>query len=74
VTHAALSNWEYYEIIRRAANQTCSSALQHSIEKIDDILSEGKDAKALKAIFGLDKLEHDDDFTAILKVDIFFGS
>lgn len=69
VTHAALSNWEYMEIIRLAAPPKCSKHLQNSIQTIDSILStHGALVKPLKGLFGLGELKHDEDFVAVLEV------
>jgi hypothetical protein len=60
VTHAALSNWEYMDIIRQYAPSKCSDHLVNSIKTIDHILvgsngipGGGKWAKwGLKKVFG----------------------
>ena len=58
------------EIIRRAADPTCSRNLQHSIELIDALLDISITRKPLKALFGLAGLEHDEDFVSLLEVSI----
>jgi len=68
VTHAAVENWQYMEIIRQAADPTCSSHLQNSINIIDTILFTGLFKKQLKGLFGLADLEHDDDFASTISV------
>ncbi|KAJ7244057.1 hypothetical protein C8J57DRAFT_1555993 [Mycena rebaudengoi] len=40
-SHAAILNWEYYEIIRRAAPSSCSAQMEDAIRNIDGILSGG---------------------------------
>jgi len=65
VTHAALSNWEYFDVIRKAANPTCSRHLEKSVEYIDLVLATKILAKPLKSLFGLEEL-HDDDFTTAI--------
>jgi hypothetical protein len=69
VTHAALENWEYMDVIRKAADPKCSSHIVNSIETIDYILSNAPEfvKKRLKALFGLAGLEHDTDFAAVLE-------
>ncbi|KAG5653760.1 hypothetical protein H0H81_010847 [Sphagnurus paluster] len=67
VTHAALSNWEYMEVIRLAADPKCSSHLENSIKTIDQILDHRIFVGRLKALFGLKDLEHDEDFVALLE-------
>ncbi|KAG6816405.1 hypothetical protein H0H87_006209 [Tephrocybe sp. NHM501043] len=66
VTHAALSNWEYMEVIRRAADAKCSSHLENSIVTIDHILDQPHFKGLLKGLFGLKDLEHDEDFVSLL--------
>ena len=69
VTHAALSNWEYMEVIRIYANQTCSKNLQSSVETIDDIVAKGgQNLIKLKALFGLPNVSHVQDFVMVMQV------
>jgi len=67
VTHAELENWRYMDIIRRAAEPECSSNIQTSIETVDVVLSIPHLRIALKQLFGLGELEHDDDFASLLE-------
>ncbi|KZT12085.1 peptidase S28 [Laetiporus sulphureus 93-53] len=67
VTHASIVNWEYTDIIRRAADPECSSNLQRAVEFIDTILSVPPLRTPLKRLFGLAELEHDDDFASVLE-------
>ncbi|KAJ7213888.1 serine carboxypeptidase S28-domain-containing protein [Mycena pura] len=67
VTHAAIINWEYMEIIRNAADPICSAHLQNSIKTIDAILSAGRLKRPLKSLFGLAGLSHDDDFASVIE-------
>ncbi|KAG6898404.1 hypothetical protein C0992_004115 [Termitomyces sp. T32_za158] len=66
VTHAALSNWEYMEVIRRAADSECSGDLEQSIIMIDSALDTPQSRGPLKELFGLKDLQHDDDFVSLL--------
>jgi hypothetical protein len=68
VTHATIVNWEYMEIIRRAAPPRCSAQLENTIRTIDGILSSGRLSRPLKMLFGLGELRHDDDFASVLEV------
>jgi hypothetical protein len=68
VTHAAVENWQYMDIIRNAADPTCSSHLVNSINVIDSILLTGIFRTQLKGLFGLADLEHDDDFASLISV------
>ena len=68
VTHASLENWEYMEIIRRAADVKCSGNLQLSVNIIDSMLSNRLTRTPLKALFGLAGLELDEDFASLIEV------
>lgn len=67
VTHAALSNWEYYEIIRNAADPTCARQLEHATLAVDALLSVPYVKRYIKSLFGLEDLAHDDDFISVLE-------
>ncbi|TRM64169.1 serine carboxypeptidase S28-domain-containing protein [Schizophyllum amplum] len=72
VTHAILEDWEYMNTIRKAAPANCSEGLQNSIQTIDSVLGEGgQAAEDLKALFGLQGLQHNDDFGSIIRNPIF---
>ncbi|KAH9987911.1 serine carboxypeptidase S28-domain-containing protein [Russula compacta] len=66
VTHAVLTNWEYMDVIRLAADQRCSSNLVNSISTIDRLLKFGPLRGPLKNLFGLGGLESDQDFVSVL--------
>ena len=68
VTHADIENWRYMDIIRRAADPTCSADLVRAIAFIDAALSTPPLRGALKQLFGLRDLSHDDDFASLLSV------
>jgi hypothetical protein len=55
------------DVIRKAADPTCSRHLQNSVETIDIILATKVFARPLKQLFGLEDL-HDDDFTTAISV------
>ncbi|KAJ6584032.1 serine carboxypeptidase S28-domain-containing protein [Mycena vulgaris] len=67
VTHASIVNWEYMEIIRQAADPKCSAHLENAVQNIDKILSSGRLARPLKALFGLSDLRHDEDFVSVIE-------
>ncbi|KAF8965115.1 serine carboxypeptidase S28-domain-containing protein [Flammula alnicola] len=69
VTHAALENWQYMEVIREAADSKCADHLVNSINTIDDVLIGGNKffKNQLKKLFGLGDLEHDEDFVSVLE-------
>jgi hypothetical protein len=68
VTHAFLALWEYMETIRLAAEPKCASNLERSIQTIDNTLKQPLLSKPLKALFGLEDLEHNEDFVSLLTV------
>ncbi|KAJ3799815.1 serine carboxypeptidase S28-domain-containing protein [Lentinula aff. detonsa] len=68
VTHAAIINWEYMDIIRRYADPVCSTHLQESIKTIDSILDHRVLSTPLKALFGVHGLQHDVDFVSLIEV------
>ncbi|KAF5344869.1 hypothetical protein D9758_011575 [Tetrapyrgos nigripes] len=67
VTHAAITNWEYMDVIRRAADPICSNHLQKSIETIDFILAHRVLSGPLKRLFGVHGLKHDVDFVSLIE-------
>ncbi|TFK89724.1 peptidase S28 [Polyporus arcularius HHB13444] len=67
VTHASIENWEYMDIIRRAADRVCSGNLQVSVELIDSLLSNPLTRTAIKSLFGVAALEHDEDFVSLIE-------
>ena len=68
VTHATLVNWEYHDIIRRAADPECSRRLQEAVRAIDHALGIPRLRRIVKGLFGLAELEHDDDFASLIEV------
>ncbi|KAF8845504.1 peptidase S28 [Paxillus ammoniavirescens] len=66
VTHAALSNWEYYEIIRKAADPVCSAHIENAIKTIDALLEVPHLKQLIKGLFGLQGLEND-DFASVIE-------
>ncbi|KAH9991483.1 serine carboxypeptidase S28-domain-containing protein [Russula vinacea] len=66
VTHAVLTNWEYMDVIRLAADAKCSSNLVNSVSTIDRVLKFRHLRGPLKKLFGLDGLESDQDFVSVL--------
>ncbi|KAF8228544.1 peptidase S28 [Tricholoma matsutake] len=67
VTHAAITNWQYMDVIRIYADPKCSAHLENSIKAIDFILDQRIFSSRLKALFGLAGLEHDEDFVSVLE-------
>ena len=62
------------EIIRQAADATCVSHLEKSIQTIDSIIERDDDPisrvmkNRLKSLFGLAELQHDEDFASLISV------
>ncbi|KIM30824.1 hypothetical protein M408DRAFT_327787 [Serendipita vermifera MAFF 305830] len=65
VTHATINNWEYMDIIRTAAPTTCSNLIQESMAHIDTLIVNPVSRAPLKALFGLQGVQHDDDFVSV---------
>ncbi|KAI0041437.1 peptidase S28 [Auriscalpium vulgare] len=70
VTHAALSNWEYMDVIRTYADPICSANLVRSIEVVDEALRSPNLHDSIKALFNLSGLASDQDFVSILQSPI----
>jgi hypothetical protein len=70
VTHAVLTNWEYMDVIRLAADTKCSSNLVNSITTIDSLLKIRTLRGQLKKLFGLGGLASDQDFVSVLTVRV----
>ncbi|KZT27441.1 peptidase S28 [Neolentinus lepideus HHB14362 ss-1] len=70
VTHAQIMYWEYMDIIRRAADPTCSKHIQNTIKTIDTLLAFPHVKKTLKGLFGLADLVHDEDFASVLEAPL----
>jgi hypothetical protein len=68
VTHATVSDWEYMDVIRLAAEPKCSSNLVESIANVDSLLNVSSLRGPLKKLFGLEGLESDQDFVSVLAV------
>lgn len=56
------------DIIRAAAEPECSQNLVTSIAVIDGLLAVPRLRDAIKGLFGLGELEHDDDFAGMIEV------
>ncbi|KAH9850108.1 peptidase S28 [Lenzites betulinus] len=70
VTHAALELWEYSDTVRRAADPKCAQNLESSFQVVDALLDVPATRTAIKALFGLAKLKHDDDFASLISSPI----
>lgn len=66
-----LTNWEYMDVIRLAADPKCSANLVKSIDTVDSLLKIGYLRRPLKKLFGLGELESDQDFVSVLTVRLF---
>lgn len=74
VTHATISYWEYYDLIRNHTNPDCRVAIEHAIHAVDGMLAAGGIIRLwVKSLFGLLKLQDDRDFASVLAVRIFSG-
>ncbi|KAI0245330.1 serine carboxypeptidase S28-domain-containing protein [Lactifluus subvellereus] len=68
VTRAVLTNWEYMDVIRLAADPKCSSNLMNTITIVDSLLKFSPLRGRLKNLLDLSELESDKDFVSVLTV------
>ena len=68
VTEAIYDYWQYYEPIRKYGPKQCIAAQQNLISVVDTILTKKDPATthSLKAAFGMQELNYDDDFAAVV--------
>ncbi|KAI0062858.1 peptidase S28 [Artomyces pyxidatus] len=66
VTHAALTNWEYMDVIRLEADPVCSANLVRSVAVIEAFLKVPYLRNTVKGLFNLTDLESDQDFVSLL--------
>jgi len=66
VVHATINNWEYMDIIRTAAPPVCSELIQSSMAHIDTLIVNPVSRLPLKTLFGLQGIQHDDDFVSVV--------
>ncbi|ROW08683.1 hypothetical protein VPNG_06442 [Cytospora leucostoma] len=69
VVEAIYDFWQYFDPVQQGAPKNCTSDVQKVIEYVDGILLGNDTAakQALKAKFGLEGVEHDDDFASALE-------
>lgn len=70
LTHALCSYfWGYFEPIRQHMPQNCSADVEAVISHVDQVLSNGTSSEksALKDLFGLSTVTHDDDAAGALR-------
>jgi hypothetical protein len=72
VTEAAISNWGYYDIIRRAAPANCSAQVITAVKEVDELLSDPATNDKVKSLFGMHGLTLNADLTSFLAVYIIF--
>jgi hypothetical protein len=60
--------WQYFYPVQQGMPKNCSADVTLVIEHIDQVLTKGTadEIHALKDMFGLAALEHNDDFAAVL--------
>ncbi|KAJ7213797.1 peptidase S28 [Mycena rebaudengoi] len=64
VTEAAISNWGYYDIIRRAAPANCSAQFITAVKEVDNLLSNPETNSKVKSFFGMPGLTLEADLTS----------
>lgn len=70
VTEAAISNWGYYDIIRRAAPANCSAQFITAVKEVDNLLSKPETNSKVKSFFGMPGLTLDADLTSFFAVSL----
>lgn len=70
VTHATLSNWEYYDIIRQAADPNCIAHIENAVQTLDVLLEVPYLNSYVKGLFGLQDLKQDDDFMSVIEIPL----
>lgn len=61
--------WQYFAPVQEGMPKNCSRDVSLVIDYVDEVLATGSDANktALKSMFGLEAVEHDDDFASVLQ-------
>ena len=70
MTYATIDYSDYFEVIRRTNNPVCIGHIVSAISAIDKALDTPFVSRPLKALFGLEALEHDDDFASVLQAPL----
>lgn len=69
VTYAAISDWEYFDIIRQFAPADCVKQLATAVEEFDSLLTLSNTTRqAIKTLYGLPNVTHDADVGSLLAV------
>ncbi|GJJ13198.1 hypothetical protein Clacol_007449 [Clathrus columnatus] len=67
VVHAAVSYWEYYDLIRNYTSISCRDAIENTVKTVDFLLDLSKPTRTwVKHLFGLVGLQDDADFASVL--------
>lgn len=73
VTHATVSYWEYYDLIRNYTPTACRDAIESTVQTVDFLLDlSAFTRKWVKQLFGLAGLQDDADFGSVLSASIIF--
>ena len=68
VTYATVEDWQYFDIIRQFGPSDCIKQIETTVLEVDELLSNPKTVKEIKALFGLGNLTHVEDFASLLTV------
>jgi hypothetical protein len=61
--------WQYFAPVQEGMPKNCSKDVSLVVDHVDKVLTTGSAAEktALKSMFGLEAVEHDDDFASVLQ-------
>ncbi|EPQ64563.1 Bgt-2013 [Blumeria graminis f. sp. tritici] len=61
--------WEYFTPVQEGMQKNCSSDISRVVDYLDDLLVHGNASEkyAIKQKFGMESLQHDDDFMSMLE-------
>ncbi|KAK7690876.1 hypothetical protein QCA50_005978 [Cerrena zonata] len=61
VTFATIDNWQYYDIIRRFADQDCIKQVETTVLELDKLLSSNSTRSLIQGFFGVPNITHVED-------------
>lgn len=68
VTFATIDNWQYYDIIRRFADQDCIKQVETTVLELDKLLSSNSTRSLIQGFFGVPNITHVEDVGNLISV------